>query len=77
MQILEPIVHETVWGGSALTKYSGTDCQKIGHLYSAIDTPEFRNYIRFNKFFYIPLVYNSIYVRECFNDSFFRFIYNK
>lgn len=45
MQILEPIVHETVWGGSTLTKYSCSDCQKIGHLYSAIDTPEFRNHI--------------------------------
>ncbi len=43
MQILKPIVHETIWGGNKLTPYSGTDCQKIGHLYSAIDTEQFRN----------------------------------
>lgn len=43
MQILKPIVHETIWGGNKLTPYSGSDCQKIGHLYSAIDTEQFRN----------------------------------
>ena len=45
MQILKPIVHETIWGGSKLTPYSGSNCQKIGHLYSAIDTDEFKNEI--------------------------------
>lgn len=45
MQILKPIVHETIWGGSKLTPYSGSNCTKIGHLYSAIDTEEFRNEI--------------------------------
>ncbi|MDR2778462.1 MAG: class I mannose-6-phosphate isomerase [Rickettsiales bacterium] len=45
MQILKPIVHETIWGGAKLTPFSGSDCQKIGHLYSAIDTEEFRNEI--------------------------------
>lgn len=45
MQILKPIVHETIWGGSKLTPYSGSDCLSIGHLYSAIDTAEFNNLI--------------------------------
>lgn len=45
MQILKPIVHETIWGGSKLTPYSGSTCTKIGHLYSAIDTAEFCNEI--------------------------------
>lgn len=45
MQILKPIVHETIWGGSRLTPYSGGNSTKIGHLYSAIDTAEFKNEI--------------------------------
>ncbi len=45
MQILKPIVHETIWGGSKLTPYSGSSCTKIGHLYSAIDTADFCNEI--------------------------------
>lgn len=45
MQILKPIVHETIWGGAKLTPFSGSDCTKIGHLYSAIDTDEFKNEI--------------------------------
>lgn len=43
MQILEPIVHETVWGGSKLAAYVKTDCRKIGHLYSVIDTKSMRS----------------------------------
>lgn len=38
MQILETLVHETVWGGDRLTKFSGTTATKIGHLYCCIDT---------------------------------------
>ena len=45
MQVIKPIVHETIWGGAKLTPFSGSNCQKIGHLYSAIDTEEFRNEI--------------------------------
>ncbi|MDR2770292.1 MAG: class I mannose-6-phosphate isomerase [Rickettsiales bacterium] len=45
MQILKPIVHETIWGGAKLTPFSGSDCKKIGHLYSFIDTGEFKNEI--------------------------------
>ena len=45
MQILKPIVHETVWGGKKLTPYSGSNCEKIGHLYSCIDTKCFQSEI--------------------------------
>lgn len=45
MQILKPIVHETVWGGKKLTPYSGSNCEKIGHLYSCIDTKSFKSEI--------------------------------
>ena len=31
MQILKPIVHETIWGGAKLTPYSGSNSTKIGH----------------------------------------------
>lgn len=34
MLIIKTEVHETIWGGKKLTKYSGTNCEKIGHLYS-------------------------------------------
>ena len=46
MQIIKPIVHETVWGGEKLTPFSGSDCKKIGHLYSCIDTKKMRSEIR-------------------------------
>ena len=49
MQILKPIVHETIWGGAKLTEFSGSGCTKIGHLYCAIDTEEFRNEIIYGK----------------------------
>lgn len=45
MQILKPVVHETVWGGSKLTPFSYSKCQKIGHLYSTVDTSGMRNSI--------------------------------
>ena len=34
MLVLKTQVHETIWGGSRLTPYSGSDCKNIGHLYS-------------------------------------------
>lgn len=43
MQILQPIVHETVWGGAKLAAFVETDCRKIGHLYGVIDTPKMRS----------------------------------
>ena len=38
MQILDTIIHQTVWGGSKLAKYCGSSTGNIGHLYSCIDT---------------------------------------
>lgn len=43
MEILQPIVHETVWGGKKLAAFVETDCQKIGHLYGVIDTKKMRS----------------------------------
>lgn len=45
MNILKPIVHETVWGGSRLTAFSGSTSEKIGHLYCFIDSEQFSNEI--------------------------------
>lgn len=45
MLILEPIVHETVWGGKKLTPYTSGTWKKIGHLYAAIDTKSMTNTI--------------------------------
>lgn len=45
MFVLKPIVHETVWGGKRLTPFSGSSCEKIGHLYSAIDNAKMSNTI--------------------------------
>ncbi len=45
MFILEPIVHETVWGGKKLTPYTSSTCKKIGHLYAAIDNKSMTNTI--------------------------------
>lgn len=45
MQLLKPIVHETVWGGDKLAPYCGNVSTRIGHLYSAIDTDDFCNTI--------------------------------
>lgn len=33
MYILEPVLHETVWGGKELTEYVKSDIDKLGHLY--------------------------------------------
>lgn len=40
MNVIEPIIHETIWGGNRLAGYCGSDSSSIGHLYSAIDSPE-------------------------------------
>ena len=50
MQIIKPIVHETVWGGEKLTPFSGSDCKKIGHLYSCIDTKNMCSEIRWGTY---------------------------
>ncbi len=33
MYILEPVLHETLWGGSRLNKYTRKNVGKLGHLY--------------------------------------------
>lgn len=45
MQILKPIVHETIWGGDRLTKFAPIHSKKIGHLYSCIDNNIFNSEI--------------------------------
>ena len=45
MLILKTIVHETIWGGSKLTPYSGSASTRIGHLYSLISNGEFESEI--------------------------------
>ena len=43
MLLIKTIVHETIWGGSRLTPFSGTNSLKIGHLYSLISNGEFES----------------------------------
>ena len=33
MYILEPIIHETIWGGNRLHRYIDDKKRKVGHLY--------------------------------------------
>ena len=62
MLIIKTIVHETIWGGSRLTKYSGTDSKKIGHLYSLISNEEFESSILNGE-------YKGRLFREYFDDN--------
>lgn len=51
MEILRPIVHETVWGGSRLQEFVSNNCKnKIGHLYSCIDTNSMQSVIVHGKY---------------------------
>ena len=34
MYVLEPIMHETIWGGQKLRGLYKNDCKRVGHLYS-------------------------------------------
>ncbi|MCR4754405.1 MAG: class I mannose-6-phosphate isomerase [Lachnospiraceae bacterium] len=45
MYILKTIPHETIWGGEKLKRYSNNACDRIGHLYSLFDDPEWSNII--------------------------------
>lgn len=46
MQIIRPIIHETLWGGQRLAAVAGTDgSRRIGHLYSLISNGEFESEI--------------------------------
>ena len=62
MLILKTIVHETIWGGSRLTPFSGTDSRKIGHLYSLISNGEFESTILNGK-------YKGRLFREYFDEN--------
>ncbi len=45
MLIIKTIVHETIWGGNKLTRYTDSLSKKIGHLYSLISNGEFESEI--------------------------------
>lgn len=50
MEILKPIVHETVWGGAFFQPFSYSSSTSIGHLYCFIDSEEMTNQIIFGKY---------------------------
>ena len=62
MLILKTIVHETIWGGSRLTPFSGTNSRKIGHLYSLISNGEFESAVLNGK-------YKGRLFREYFDEN--------
>lgn len=62
MLIIKTIVHETIWGGSRLTKYSNSNCKKIGHLYSLISNGELESEILNGK-------YKGKFFRNFFEDN--------
>lgn len=45
MLVLQPIVHETIWGGSRLSRFVKTGEQHIGHLYSVYSREDCSNQI--------------------------------
>lgn len=45
MLVLQPIVHETIWGGSRLSHFAKSGEQHIGHLYSVYSREECSNQI--------------------------------
>lgn len=45
MLILQPVIHETVWGTDLLSDLYDPDCRKIGHLYSCNPQKEGSNII--------------------------------
>lgn len=45
MYILEPIIHETIWGGDKLKRYTGNYNGKIGHLYMISGHKEMSNIV--------------------------------
>ena len=45
MLILQPIAHETIWGGRTLQKYFSEHHDKIGHMYSLFDDSNCSNVV--------------------------------
>ena len=62
MLLIKTIVHETIWGGSRLTPFSGTNSLKIGHLYSLISNGEFESAVLNGK-------YKGRLFREYFDEN--------
>ncbi len=50
MLILEPMAHETIWGGGKLLAFADKPCSKVGHLYSIFDDLEASNIILNGKY---------------------------
>lgn len=50
MQILKSLPHETVWGGRKLKQFCDSNSNNIGHLYSCIDTKNFKSPIIYGSF---------------------------
>lgn len=59
MVVLEPIVHETIWGGSRISQLAGISGEKIGHLYSVFCRDGLSNRIL-----------NGEWSGKCLNDVF-------
>lgn len=45
MLVLEPICHETIWGGPRIAKFADVSGQKVGHLYSVFCREGISNHI--------------------------------
>ena len=45
MLILEPVSHETIWGGEKLIPFAPEKHSKLGHLYSLVSNEEFESRI--------------------------------
>lgn len=50
MLILQPMIHETIWGGDLLSSYYDSKYQRIGHLYSCCPMPGHSNMIANGKY---------------------------
>lgn len=59
MLVLEPIYHQTIWGGTRLKKMISANCDCVGHLYSVFCRPGISN-----------KVLNGVYSGKTLNDIF-------
>lgn len=50
MLVLEPISHETIWGGEKLLPFAAEKHSKLGHLYSLVSNGEFESRILNGKY---------------------------
>lgn len=70
MIILEPVSHETIWGGEKLVSYAPEKHKKLGHLYSLVSNGEFESRILNGK-------YKGRYFKEYFENNKLNFGLNK